>query len=124
MATRDYVVETRKQRELLQAEFIAANSPNIFIESLQEFFHRTETIMGTEIRIHNYGASIGNSELFFALLCCEKIEDILRRYNETTFLSWSTPVPPVRQNRIWGFTVGIYDQDKKSCNLYLVLKTM
>ena len=41
MATRDYVMEARKQRELMQAQFVVANSPNILIESPQDFFHRT-----------------------------------------------------------------------------------
>lgn len=112
MATREYVMEAKKQRELMQAQFASANSPNILIQRPEEFFHRTETIMGAEIRIYNYGASVENADFFFALLCCEKIEDILRRYGEVNYISRSMRIQRIGQNQNFGLTIGIFDQDK------------
>jgi hypothetical protein len=112
MATREYVMEARKQRELMQAQFVSANSPNILIETPREFTHRTEAIMSAEIRIHNSGASVDNAEFLFALLCCEKIKDILGKYREIDFISQSMRVPHIGLNHNFGLVVGIFDQDK------------
>ena len=105
-------MEARKQRELMQEQFVSANSPNILIDRPQEFFHRSETIMGAEIKIYNSNASVENAELLFALLCCEKIEDILRRYSEVNYISRSMRIPHIGQNHIFSLTIGIFDQDK------------
>src|SRR5262245_46558713 len=101
MATRNYVTEARKQRELMQAQFVSANSPNIIIESPQDFVHRTENIMFAEIKIHNTGTPVENADVLFALLCCEKIEGILRRYSDVTYLQNAGHFPRIGQNHKW-----------------------